>query len=244
MEYIPYSTVMEKASPLRSSLCGALVAVSLVAPVSAGVIINDGMTSSGNYFETIIQSTTAFNNSYADLDSTGDETLLLSHVHDVSREDETGFPVSNDPMDITSLVRFSNFYYNPSVSGNIETLTFRLEYRTSHPLEDVFFFVENSGGNGALAGFTPVVTSGDWNVVEVSGLTDANFLNIGFSGSQPLRFGFGFTSAASFDPGNTESLTYEVELDNFSVTVVPEPGSALALLGSSLLLLRRKRNAA
>jgi hypothetical protein len=224
-----------------------VVAAFVTTNLGAAVIINDGTTSASNYFGTIIQSVDPTNFSYLDYSSSGAGTMLIDHVHDAERDDENGFPLNLNPLEVQSIFRYTPVGYTPAASGVIDTLSFRIDYRTTDPFSDVFFFVERQG-SGALAGFTainPGNRNGQWQTLEVLGLTDADFLGQGyFSSATPIRFGFGFVSSETLDPFSTEPTTYQMEVDNFQVTVnpVPEPSAALLLLGAGTLLLRRTRS--
>ena len=162
------------------------------------------------------------------------------HVHD-SERDMDGFPIIAEPVALQSLIGHTTTY-TPSVSGELASVAFRLDYRTTDPFSSVYFTV-GTGTQGALAGFIPVVADGQWNTVEVTGLTQTDFLGLGFTGSQPMRFGFGFFSTTTLDPNGPDPVLFSVDADNFRVTVtpVPEPGSAALAIFGVLAAMRRRR---
>lgn len=223
-----------------------VVAAFFSTDLGAAVIINDGFTSASNYFGTIIQAVDPTNTSYLDFNDSGGNTLLIDHVHDSQRDDNTGFPVNLNPLEAQSIFRYNPVTYTPGVAGVIDTLSFKIDYRTDDPFSEVFFFLDKQG-SGVLGGLTAINSgnrNGQWQTLEVLGLTDEDFLGFDFfSSPDPIRFGFGFISSATLDPFGTDPITYQLEVDNFQVTVnpIPEPASALMLLGAGALLLRRTR---
>lgn len=167
------------------------------------------------------------------------ESLIVEHYHDVDR-DEFDQPINGDGETfLQSYFTEQSVSYTPSTSGQIASLTFSVDYRTTDPFTTIFFDVSDLNG-GNSAGFTSLTTDGNWHTLSVSGLTQADFSGRDFSGSDPLSFGFGALSSydATFD-----ATTFAMDVDNFTVTVnpVPEPTSALlAGLGAAALLLRRR----
>lgn len=238
---------MKKSACLRVSVVCFCIAGALGSGARAGmVIINDSFDNgSGDYFGTNVSSPDPFNFSYMDYYSESpDVTMLVDHVHDVERDDD-GFPVASSPEmpEIQSLIRYQPTSYIPASSGAIGTLDFRIDYRTNDPFSDLSFVVQSSGGFGAIAGFTTPIADGNWHTLEVLGLNSEDYLNMDFEGSNALTFGFSFYSFATMDPGGIDPVIYQVEVDNFVVTVnpVPEPASMPLLLSGALPLAFRRR---
>lgn len=231
-------------SPLRLIVTASLLCF-LQQRSTAAILIDEMFTPFSTTTTSFIQPIEDTNFSYAEGDLSGDDTLLLQHVHD-SERDEDDFPINTDMLELASLVRVTNVSYTPSVSGVIDTLSFRIDLRTTDPFDEVFFFIER-GPSGRLGGWIELNAGdldGEWKTLEVLGLTDADFGGLGlFSSSEPLRFGFGFVSSAMVDEFGFDPVTYQVELDRFQVSVIPipEPNSALLLIGAGLLAARRNR---
>lgn len=238
---------MNRRHHSRLILLTACLAGIQPATLRAATIIDEKFNTSSTFSVTYIQPS-GTNFSYADGErSFGDNTLQVMHVHDSERDDDN-FPIETGMLDLQSLVRITNVTYTPTVSGIIQTLAFKIDFKTNDPFAEVFFFIERLGF-GVLGGLTPIHgdNDGTWKTLELVGLTDADFLGEGFfSSSAPLGFGFGFVSSASLDPFSEDPVTYEIEADNFQVTVtpIPEPGPAVLMLGAGALLLRRKRQTA
>jgi hypothetical protein len=208
---------------------------------------------SANYSGGIVVPSDSLNYSSVDYYSgPSNDTMIIDHIHDVEREEETtNKPVSGAPEmpDLQSLFLYTSTNYSPSSSGAIGTIDFKLDYRTSDPFSDFAFHVRNGFGNGATDNRGSVFNNdGQWHTLELLGLNAADFNNlIDFENSASLQFGFSLLSSAFVDPDGTDPVTYQVEVDNFEVTVnpVPEPSSML-LLGSGLtaLAFRRWRSSA
>ena len=137
--------------------------------------------------------------------------------------------------------------YTPSGSGNIYSLAFSIDIRTTGPFSSVGFTVNDSGG-GQLAAFTPFITDGNSQTVTVSGLVQSDFDNRDFSGGIPLSFGFSILSNGSLNDSGSgvyASESYTVDVDNFIVTatLVPEPSSLVVfgMMGLGLVSRRSRR---
>jgi hypothetical protein len=72
-------------------------------------------------------------------DGPTDDTMLIDHIHDVERDENEEFPVPGAPdmPDILSLFRYNSVNYSPSSDGAIDTLDFKLNYRTTAPLSSL-----------------------------------------------------------------------------------------------------------
>lgn len=138
-------------------------------------------------------------------------------------------------MFLQSVFTEQSISYTPSTQGAILSISFSLDFQTSDPFDTLLFEVSDSSG-GSFAGFISITGDGTFQTITSDVLTNADFPGRNFSGSDPLSFGFGFTSSA--DVFNLP-VTYNVIVDNFVVTatVVPEPSSlALSVLAAGFLL--------
>lgn len=247
-------TVCTFPTPMKFPSCSrtviAITALAAVIPQAAraATIVDETFNIASNSSVSYIQPWDPGNYSYAEGEhDTVANSLIVRHVHDAERDVDDNFPVNTNMLELISLVRISNVTYTPTVSGVIETLSMSLDFRTTHPFSQAFVFIEDLSG-GVLGGLTPINNPGDqtgeWVTLQVLGLTDADFLGEGrFSSSNPLKFGFGFVSSATLDPFGTDPEIFEIEVDNFQVSIqaIPEPGSALMLLAAAVLAFCRGR---
>ena len=242
---------MKRFPPFHLLPLWAFLLTTLESDAQASIVVDDSFDNgSADYSGFIISTLDPLNYSNYDFyDSPGGDSLIAEHIHDVERDEFTNEPVPFAPEtpDIQTLFLFNSTSYTPSISGVIDTVDFKIDYRTFDPFSDLSFFIQNGSGSGAISGFTTPNNDGDWHTLEVVGLTTADFPGIDFSGASPLKFGFSFYSSAYVDPFGTDPVTYQVEVDNLLVTVnaVPEPSTSLILIaGVAPLLLKRRRSAA
>jgi hypothetical protein len=241
-------------SVLLRSLAAVLPLGLAASPVAAVQIVNDTFDSPnyGDFFFNAANSgDNPDDNSFSaigDTLTTGGNPgsyLELFHFHDVAR-DEFGDPEGGDTF--TSLQSFldeRSVDYIPSTQGEIQSLSFSLDYRTTDPFDSVFFTVNDENGGNVAGGFTAdgfftPVTDGTWQTVTFAGVTQAEVGTRDLTGSVPLDFGFGFTSDADVFDGEVE---YQIDVDNFVVTatLVPEPTAAALLVAAAGPLLARQR---
>ena len=169
-------------------------------------------------------------------------TLEAFHFHDIDR-DPSGQPFGGGDTEVQTFFSNSALSYNPATQGPIQSISFSLDIKTSAPFESLFFTIGDSNGdtvaNGG-GGFLSVVPNGEWQTVTLTEVTAAGASGRDFSGSDPLSFGFGFTS---FEEVTNGPVLLEVLADNFriEITPVPEPSSALLLTLGLLSLTRRRR---
>ncbi len=179
------------------------------------------------------------NNSGGNPDAYG----LLFHTHDVNR-DSLGEPIGGNGFTfVQSFLGDQTASYTPSLEGAIQFISFSLDVRTGSPIDSLFFDISDSNG-GSVAngsgGFLSLVNDGEWNTYTLVGVAQSGASGRDFAGSNPLRFGFGFTSSADVFGGSSD---FSIDVDNFIVTVtqVPEPAAfVLMLLGVAVSLRRLK----
>lgn len=164
----------------------------------------------------------------------------LFHEHDVEH-DEFGDPLGDPFTNVQSFFENGNMSYTPSTQGTISTLTFSLDIKTTEPIDSLFFIVGNSTGSSVAQditgiGFLDITADGEWQTITLSGVTQAGLLGRDLAGSDPLDFGFGFTSSGSLE-------TFSLQADNFVVNInpIPEPSSALLIALGLVGLARRRR---
>lgn len=211
----------------RSFFC-ALAGVALLCAQSAVaemVVLMDDM-STPNYSSFSFASGGPNDVSFEDFNeysAGGNPDAYLEAIHEHQVADTDG--------DLSTSVQsvYENFdvFYNPVSSGAITAISFSLDVQTFDPITDAFFTVsDNTGGN--FAGFTSITQDGGWHTIAFSGTND-DFSSRDFAGANDLQFGFGFLSSAS-----EISASYVIGVDNFKVTIttIPEPASAIVLLGA------------
>ena len=231
-----------KVPPLAPS---ALAFVFGALSASAQNLITDTVLNASDYFGTHVTPADPLNYSYVDyFSSAGNDSMFVDHIHEVERDEFTNEPVAGAPSmpELQTLFLYQPLSYNPSVSGAIGTLDFSIDYRTNDPFSEIAFFIQNGGGFGSTAGFTTPIVDGEWHTLEVLGLNSTDFLSADFEGNTTLRFGFGFYSSAEIDPFGIDGVDYQIEVDNFIVTMnpVPEPSSLFLVAGGALTLLSRR----
>lgn len=170
-----------------------------------------------------------------------DGSLTVNHEHIV---DPTVDPYDGFSTLQSTLIE-NTFTYNPSVDGTILDISFSIDIATSDPFEDVFFLIEDSNTGGGFvvdSAFIMITTDGTFNNYSITGVTQSDIpTGFDFSGSNPLSFGFGFTSS-TFVPQFVED-EFAVSADNFEVTInnVPEPSTGvLVILVAGFAILRRR----
>ena len=171
-------------------------------------------------------------------------TLEVFHFHNLDL-DPSGQPFdpSNTTTEVQSFFENSALSYTPSIQGDIQSISFSLDFQTSDPFSSVIFTINDANG-GAIAGggtgFLPITSNGEFQTLTFSGVTAAGASGVDFSGSEPLNFGFGFTSFQDVPNG---PVLLEGLADNFRIDIVtiPEPSSALLLSFGFLGLTRRRR---
>jgi PEP-CTERM motif len=179
---------------------------------------------------------------FADFVAGGNPTSYrtITHEHDLERGLD-GSPVNGTgQVTLQTILLENSATYQPSSDGPIQTLSFSIDVRSSRPAS-VYFNFANQANSSFAGGFTPFTASAIWQTITVSGLMEADFIGSNFATSDQLKFGFGFVSSANVTARPT---TFNFDVDNFKVTIVPvpEPSSAfLAGLASLALCQRRRR---
>lgn len=166
---------------------------------------------------------------------------VVTHTHSVER-DEFEEPLSSGDAEVQSFFTEQTTTYTPSISGAVESFTFSLDIRTIDFFDSVFFELSDlSGGSvaGGGGGFFTINNDGEWNTYTIT-VEQSDVPSRDFSGTDPLSFGFGFTS---FEDASFADVDYSLDVDNFVVTatLVPEPTSLAVLVGGIGLLARRRR---
>ncbi len=233
-------------------LSATLVSLGAVGSACASTTVLNDTFDSPSYSSSFFNDADSFGNPDDVSSAFYNNTILLDgnpgaygelwHDHDVDR-DEFGDPINGDTA--TSLQSFFSDLtasYTPSLEGEIQSISFSLDVRTSDPIDSLFFEISDSSG-GSVAngggGFLPINSDGEWNTYTLTGVTQSGASGRDFAGSDPLSFGFGFTSFADVFFGNE---LYVIDVDNFVVTVtpVPEPASLVMLLSVLALTPRRR----
>ena len=150
---------------------------------------------------------------------------LVVHSHDVDRDDQDA-PINGDGnTSVQSFLTEQTVTYTPSTQGEIQSVSFSLDVRTSDPFDSVFFYLEASNGAGSVAngseGFLSITPNGEFQTIRLENVTQDGQDGFDFGGSDPISFGFGFTS-----PGvdvTDGPVFLNVGVDNFRVTVTPRP---------------------
>lgn len=107
---------------------------------------------------------------------------------------------------------------------------------------------ENSGGLGASevlnqSGVGPGFGTYTLQMENIAGMVQFSVNNVAYGPAYDVS-SYDFTGQGHIFMGGGEDFEGSITFDNFSVVAVPEPTSALLLLGSGAMLLRRRRRAA
>ena len=165
--------------------------------------------------------------------------LSVQHFHQIDSGVANSLAGPDGSTSVQSFFSNNPIDYTPSTQGGIQSITFSVDFRTSDPFSTLYFGVTDLNG-GSFDGFTSITGDGEWQTITVTGLTNSGFGGRDFLGSDPLKFGFGFTTYADVSGGPE---TFTVDADNFKVVItqVPEPTvMALSILGVCGLVLRRR----
>lgn len=223
---------------------GSVVAVGLATSAHGATVLQLDMSQSDSNFHTFY-----FNNNdegwinnvsgslFMDFFTLGvngnpGDVALLSHHMEPADED----PI-NQLLYIRSYVNYNGYQYSPSVSGAISSITFSVDVYLDAPAQ-IFFNVDQAG-TGFSAGNYDIDTVGQYvTVTGTFGPEDFPILN--FSGSSPLKFGFGMQTLIE-NTGDIHVITGY--FDNFVVSIetVPEPTALGMLAIGSLALLKYRR---
>ena len=192
-----------------------------------------------------------------------DWVLEVFHQHDVDRDEDTGQALGGTDTYLRSVFINTRLPYTPASQGTIGSVSFSLDINFTDPFETAFFFARQSGNGSVAQGRTGLgildITPSDegnpqWQNITLTGLTEADFINIDFSSNAPIEFGFGFESFADVpeiqleegdEPDELEDVpgTNFLRADNFEITIVPvpEPSSTLLCALGIVGLARRRR---
>jgi MYXO-CTERM domain-containing protein len=233
-------------NPRHFSPLLALALVLLAPSAHADLFIDDDFSSPDYSFNFVapLDPTDESTSSFMDLSSGGNPTFYrtINHEHDLERN-MNGMPVNGTGLVTHQSILFENTdTWQPTVDGEIQSLTFSIDVRSSEAAE-VYFTFANQLGSGFAGGFTPFTPSVGWQTITVSGLTEADFIGSDFATSDQLKFGFGFFSS---DNVTTAPSTFSFDVDNFKLEITPVPEPSVAVLAGlgTIGLLRRRRSGA
>lgn len=229
------------------SLCFVMVLSCSFVAATADVVLFDGTFDDGNWSTyTLLDTTTPGDASAASGQTSADGDP------DPSRETNHDWQASSSGVSVRFGHLASHLVYDPGTQGPIDTLELQFDVRLPSPIRHV-----NTMGFGPLlvqdgltyvAGVSyPFNPPTPWMTIDFAPATSdpTNWNKFGapghpdFSSSgAPITFGY-FTSNGG--SGTNDRLSATGRLDNYTLVITPEPGSA-ALFGlAGLALVRRRR---
>jgi len=233
---------------ISNSHVRALVASAALAGASgvasAAITFQDGTFAPGTWAIELFQQGTGGT-------ATATQQLSGGNPGEAFRVQNTVLTASGGTSSIIAFHRFGTNMatrYEPAVSGAIPMLDFSIDFRLISGFgqgqalyaalkQGQLVYVANAGTTG---------TPSEWTPRTLTGLTAADFVRAdGLAGSPdfsvsgaPIRFGF-----ATRNSTTTNGYSITVDYDNFSMSVVPTPGTLGALGLAAVALIRRRRSA-
>lgn len=211
---------------------------------SAAITFQDGTFAPGTWALELFQQGTGGT-------ATATQQLSGGNPGEAFRVQTTVLGASGGPSTIWAFHRLGTTQatrYDPAVSGAISLLDYSIDFRmiTGFGQGHGLSFALKQGQNVYVAAPGTTGTPSAWTTRTAEGLTGSDFVRInGAPGSPdfsalgaPIRFGFVTSNSTS---GSGYSIT--VDYDNFSVSVVPTPGTLGALGLATVALIRRRRSA-